>query len=341
MSTAAKTPRGPGAATPRTKPTPRVVGPGAPGAKRSSTGATGKAAAPAAARPTTPPRVRPSSPGRPKSPGRTSITGGGRSSTGTSGAGGGAGRPNSPGRPQSAGRGRPTTRGSSGAGAGAAGAKKANFAKAGKVVGASKKVVDNLSASFKSLKLPKNQKRQPREPTPVPHPEPYCGTQLERDEIHCVLEKELFLSNYRGAGDKESLLKLGVGHVLCVNGTAEECNEHPDTFTYFNIDIDDDEDADIGSHIADALSFIEAAKKKGSGVVVHCAAGISRSATMVLAYLIVKKKMNMRKAFFYLLTKRPCIWPNVGFMKKLRVLDEEVFGHSDFEIADFEKWQEF
>ena len=62
---------------------------------------------------------------------------------------------------------------------------------------------------------------------------------------------------------------------------------------------------------------------------------------VVLAYLIVKKKMNMRKAFFFLLKRRPCIWPNVGFIKKLRVLDEEVFGHSDFEVADYEKWQEF
>ena len=52
----------------------------------------------------------------------------------------------------------------------------------------------------------------------------------------------------------------------------------------------------------------------GKGVLVHCAAGVSRSATIVLSYLMKRNLMSRDKAYEYLKSKRNVIHPNSNFM---------------------------
>jgi protein-tyrosine phosphatase len=58
--------------------------------------------------------------------------------------------------------------------------------------------------------------------------------------------------------------------------------------------------------------FLTDALKKGN-VLVHCFAGISRSATVVIAFLMKYKKMNFEEAFEFTKQKREIINPNFGF----------------------------
>ena len=51
----------------------------------------------------------------------------------------------------------------------------------------------------------------------------------------------------------------------------------------------------------------------GGGVLVHCFAGVSRSATCVIAYLMQEKEMSFEQAFSYASKRRPVIFPNMGF----------------------------
>lgn len=53
---------------------------------------------------------------------------------------------------------------------------------------------------------------------------------------------------------------------------------------------------------------------------VHCAMGRSRSAALVLAYLMIYKNMTVVDAIEQVLKHR-CILPNRGFLKQLRELD--------------------
>lgn len=55
----------------------------------------------------------------------------------------------------------------------------------------------------------------------------------------------------------------------------------------------------------------------GKQVVVNCFAGVSRSTTVVLAYLMYKNKWNVQEAISFVRGKRPIIIPNYGFICQL------------------------
>ena len=67
--------------------------------------------------------------------------------------------------------------------------------------------------------------------------------------------------------------------------------------------------------ISASFLFVSADK-----VLVHCAMGRSRSATLVLAYLMIYKNMTVVDAIEQV-SRHRCILPNRGFLKQLRELD--------------------
>lgn len=56
---------------------------------------------------------------------------------------------------------------------------------------------------------------------------------------------------------------------------------------------------------------------KRANVLVHCNHGVSRSAALVMAYLIKACGFTLKLAFFHVQSKRQVAKPNVGFMKQL------------------------
>lgn len=58
-------------------------------------------------------------------------------------------------------------------------------------------------------------------------------------------------------------------------------------------------------------------------VLVHCAMGLSRSATLVLAYLMIHENMKLEDAIEAVSANRN-ISPNEGFLEQLRQLDKEL-----------------
>lgn len=64
-------------------------------------------------------------------------------------------------------------------------------------------------------------------------------------------------------------------------------------------------------------------------------AGVSRSATIVIAYLMAHMGWTLRESMQYVRTRRPIVCPNHGFMQKLADLDELLFGAKSFDIDDY------
>lgn len=71
-------------------------------------------------------------------------------------------------------------------------------------------------------------------------------------------------------------------------------------------------------YIEQAIEFI----RTGSVVFVHCAAGVSRSSSIVIAYLMIDKKMKFQEAYEFVKKRRPVICPNPGFQAQLKKIEE-------------------
>lgn len=83
-------------------------------------------------------------------------------------------------------------------------------------------------------------------------------------------------------------------------------------------------DTNIRYHFDSVLGFIHEAVEQGGGVLVHCNAGVSRSATLVIAYIMKYQKLRFEHALDKVKSVRPSVKPNDGFLKQLRDYDLEL-----------------
>ncbi|XP_012881056.1 PREDICTED: dual specificity phosphatase DUPD1 [Dipodomys ordii] len=129
--------------------------------------------------------------------------------------------------------------------------------------------------------------------------------------------------------DRYGLQKAGFTHVLNAAHGRWNVDTGPDFYSdlaiqYFGVEADDVPTFDLSIFFYTAASFIHAALScDKSKILVHCAMGRSRSATLVLAYLMIYKNMTLVDAIQQV-AKNRCVLPNRGFLKQLRELDQQL-----------------
>ncbi|XP_075266529.1 LOW QUALITY PROTEIN: dual specificity protein phosphatase 8 [Salarias fasciatus] len=139
--------------------------------------------------------------------------------------------------------------------------------------------------------------------------------EAERPPLSVILPR-LYLGAERDV-TQEQLASLGISYVLSVS----RCSPQPPFLPcsrFLRIPIDDSLWADLLPWIPQALSFIDAAMSSGSSVLVHCAAGISRSPALAVAYIMYRLDLDLDQAYRFVKERRPSISPNFNFLGQLQ-----------------------
>uniref|UniRef100_A0A1B0D9R4 protein-tyrosine-phosphatase n=1 Tax=Phlebotomus papatasi TaxID=29031 RepID=A0A1B0D9R4_PHLPP len=93
---------------------------------------------------------------------------------------------------------------------------------------------------------------------------------------------------------------------------------------YLQIPITDHWSQDVAVYFPTAIQFIEEARTKGAAVLVHCLAGVSRSVTVTLAYLMHARSLCLNDAFSLVRSRKPDVSPNFHFMEQLHSFERQL-----------------
>jgi protein-tyrosine phosphatase len=127
------------------------------------------------------------------------------------------------------------------------------------------------------------------------------------------VEEGLYIGNRHAAEQKQTLLDLGITHVLAV-GSELRC-EHTDAFVYLQLPVGDSEQ-DIVQYVSMCNAFVETGRRK-KGVFVY-GGDLSRSASFVIAYLMFEHGWEYERAKCFLREKHPFAIPKGGLERQLQ-----------------------
>ena len=151
----------------------------------------------------------------------------------------------------------------------------------------------------------------------------------------------LYLGSKDSSYNKEILLSMNIKQIIVCCGclpahfvprdhhqTIEEVptDEH---ITYLRLPVQDNLMECLTPYFEASIEFInEGKEKRQCATLVHCHAGISRSATVVTAYLMKMQSMKYQEAYDFVKSKRKCIFPNSAFRKQLQLYENALLNQS-------------
>ncbi|XP_063217785.1 serine/threonine/tyrosine-interacting protein-like isoform X2 [Bacillus rossius redtenbacheri] len=132
----------------------------------------------------------------------------------------------------------------------------------------------------------------------------------------------VYLGPYYAASRSKlaELQALGITHIVCVRNDMEAhlIKPHfPDDIKYLVLNIRDTVTENIIQYFPKVRKFVDESIAANGKTLVHGNAGCSRSAALVLAYVMEKYGLTISEAFAKVQRHRFCIRPNEGFMAQL------------------------
>lgn len=129
----------------------------------------------------------------------------------------------------------------------------------------------------------------------------------------------IYLGSSYNSNNIYTIQKFGIEKII--NVTQEIPSLFPE-IEYLRIPIRDTRDSFIENYLENSYQFIT--KNNKHQILIHCYMGASRSATVVIYYLMKHHKMSLEQALEYLQKKRPIININVNFVKELKDIENRI-----------------
>ncbi|XP_011154693.1 dual specificity protein phosphatase 22-B [Harpegnathos saltator] len=125
----------------------------------------------------------------------------------------------------------------------------------------------------------------------------------------------LYVGNYQDSKDMIQLERYKITHILAIHDGARRL--HSDKH-YLCILAADTPDQNLSQYFSLCNDFIHAARLRGGNVLIHCLAGMSRSVTLAVAYIMSTTDLSWKEALKVVRMGRSIANPNVGFQQQLK-----------------------
>ncbi|XP_060100238.1 dual specificity protein phosphatase 22 [Heteronotia binoei] len=143
----------------------------------------------------------------------------------------------------------------------------------------------------------------------------------------------LFLGNFKDARDTEQLKRNNITHILSIHDSARPMLEG---VKYLCIPAADSPSQNLARHFKESIEFIHECRLRGESCLVHCLAGVSRSATLVVAYIMTITNFGWEDALSVVRASRSCANPNTGFQRQLEEFEKNcVAQHREWLRAEY------
>jgi predicted protein tyrosine phosphatase len=155
-----------------------------------------------------------------------------------------------------------------------------------------------------------------------------CFNSLRTNEIYIapdLVNEQIYIGSTQSANTSNKMKELGITHIIVV-GSELMC-KFPDEYIYTHIKINDTYDENILENLDKITENIDSIinNKPDNKILIHCAAGISRSASILIAYLMRYTEMKTYElAYNFLHEKRSIINPNTNFIEQLKVYEKKL-----------------
>ncbi|XP_052810225.1 uncharacterized protein LOC128238388 [Mya arenaria] len=126
----------------------------------------------------------------------------------------------------------------------------------------------------------------------------------------------LYLGSQQDALSKDITQVNEITYVLNVSSNGLKPDHIPDGH-FLRIPVNDNYSAKLNPHFEQAFQFLDKVREANGCCLVHCLAGISRSPTLAIAYIMKHLNMSSDDAYRYVKDKRPTISPNFNFLGQL------------------------
>lgn len=140
-----------------------------------------------------------------------------------------------------------------------------------------------------------------------------------------ALNDKYVMSNIQAVLSVLHTSKSGKDGVISTKYLHRLVKQWPNVAAHLHVSIYDEPKAPIERYFEQMAQFIHAHIQQGHNVLVHCHAGMSRSVTAVLYYMMKYRGYNsVEEALETVKKSRPIAHPNKGFIKKLTISQEMV-----------------
>ena len=136
-----------------------------------------------------------------------------------------------------------------------------------------------------------------------------------------IIKGKLYLGDMFDANNKGLLDQNRITGIFCVAANLQSNLSVQINYKVYNYNMLDYDGFDISEYFDEITGRIE----NEEVALVHCAAGVSRSASIVLAYLMKYHNISLKDALYLVKQKRPIISPNRGFIRQLIEYENKLF----------------